>query len=67
MQPTNKKAVGNKFPVQSIVTVNQIEQEEIETTNPDPIEALKQAVKDEVDNEDKEQLGLFDGGKEPDQ
>ncbi|MEL6561142.1 MAG: DNA gyrase/topoisomerase IV subunit A [Bacteroidota bacterium] len=61
------KAVGNKFPVQSIVTVNQIEQEETETANPDPIEALKQAVKDEVDNEDKEQLGLFDGGKEPDQ
>lgn len=60
------KAVGNKFPVQSIVSISQIDNEETEKAKPDPIEALKKAVKEEVDNEDKEQLGLFDGREEPD-
>ena len=63
------KAVGNKFPVQSIVNINQLEkevEEEEEEKQSDPIEELKKAVKDEVDSEDKEQLGLFDGGKDTD-
>lgn len=65
------KAVGNKFPLQSIMNINEvlkeIEEKEKEESVDDPIEALKKSVKNEVNNEDKEQLGLFDGGKDTDQ
>lgn len=56
------RAMGNKFPVQNVQSAEIIAKEEPKVEEPNDIEALKQAVKDEVDQEDKEQLGLFGGG-----
>lgn len=56
------RAMGNKFPVQNVQSAEIIAKEEPKEEEPNDIEALKQAVKDEVDQEDKEQLGLFGGG-----
>ncbi|MCR9249973.1 MAG: DNA gyrase/topoisomerase IV subunit A [bacterium] len=56
------RAMGNKFPVQNVQSAEIIAKEEPKVEEQNDIEALKQAVKDEVDQEDKEQLGLFGGG-----
>ena len=62
------KALGNRFPVQGLVKVEEVSsQEEVagtESSSAD-MEALKKAVKDEVEKED-DQLGLFKGGEKPD-
>ena len=55
------KAIGNKFPVQ---TVQEVEAQVLEEPEPIPdLESIKNAVKDEVEDEDN-QLGLFGGGSE---
>ncbi len=55
------RAMGNKLPVQNVQKVDEIKKEEpIEKEKPD-LESLKQVIKEEVDKEDKEQLGLFGG------
>ncbi len=57
------KAIGNKFPVQSILEVKEVVAEnEASETDGDPIEQLKSSIKEEVEKEDN-QLGLFNKGK----
>ena len=60
------KSVGNKFPVQSIVKIEQTNKPDPKKIDSDSLEALKKSVQEEVDQEDKDQLGLFDGGKPAD-
>ena len=56
------KAVGNKFPIQSIVKIEQLNKPKEEVMDEATLDALKKSVEEEVDKEDKDQLGLFDGG-----
>ena len=63
------KAIGNKFPVQSLVKVEEVEtkpKEEPKSGEAIDLEQLKDQVKDEVQEEDDQQLGLFKGGKPDD-
>ena len=58
------KALGNKFPVQSIIEVTQVQEEE-KTESKDTtgdLERLKSEIKEEVEKEEN-QLGLFEGKK----
>ena len=57
------KAIGNKFPVQQLLSVEKVEEEDNESESENNIEDLKQAVIREVEEEEKNQLGLFDSGK----
>ncbi len=60
------KALGNKFPVQGLVKVEDRSPEPPkEEAKPIDLEELKSAVKDEVEDEDN-QMDLFGGGKKED-
>lgn len=55
------KAIGNKLPVQNVIKVDLLKTEKPEVD----LEALKDAVKSEVEEEEENQLGLFgENGKE---
>ena len=57
------KALGNKFPVQSIIEVTQVKEEKAKSDDSkDDLERLKSEIKDEVEKEEN-QLGLFEGKK----
>lgn len=56
------KAVGNKLPVQQVVSVSLLQTDKPQIPEKMDLEALKDEVKSEVEEEEN-QLGLFDAGK----
>ena len=59
------KAIGNKSPVQNVLSVVEIKPEVAEKEEVD-LDKLKDAIKHEVEEEEENQLGLFGGEKEED-
>ena len=54
------KAIGNKLPVQQVISVSLVETEAPKLD----LDAIKEEVKNEVEEEEKNQLGLFGGDEE---
>ncbi len=63
------KAIGNKMPVQSLVKVEEKATESNQSAENESLsglDQLKKAVRDEVEKEDDQQMGLFNGEKPKD-
>ncbi len=63
------KAIGNKMPVQSLVKVEEKATESNQSADDESLsnlDELKKAVRDEVEKEDDQQMGLFNGEKPKD-